>query len=84
MPDAENKFFMIVSDEEAARRRVNEHEQRGEEVSYEEILLAIKERNKRDSERETSPLKAADDAVVIDTSGKTPQEVADEIKTHLK
>lgn len=84
MPLTKNKFFMIVSDEEAAKRRVKEHKLRGEEISYEEILSSIKTRNKRDSERNIAPLKVAEDAIIIDTSSKTPQEVVDFIVSKIE
>lgn len=84
MPDTENKFFMIVSDKEAARRRMKEYKERGEEISLEEVLESIKTRNKRDSERKIAPLKAAEDAIVIDTSNLTPKEVVKEIIENLK
>ncbi len=70
LPDAELKIFLWATEEERARRR---HEEQGGEFA--EILAAIRRRDKRDSTRPDSPLRAAHDAVVVDTTGRSPQEV---------
>jgi cytidylate kinase len=70
LPDAEVKIFLWATPEERARRRFRE---RGGD--YERILEAIKRRDERDSTRADSPLRPAEDAVVIDTTGKSPDEV---------
>jgi cytidylate kinase len=79
MPDADYKFFLIVSDEEAAKRRFKEYQEKGIDTTYEEVLANVKERNKIDSSREVAPLKAADDAIVVDTSSLNQFEVVEEI-----
>ncbi len=63
MPDAELKIYMDASPETRAKRRYREQIGRGENVSYEDVLRAIIERDKQDKERETAPLKPAPDAV---------------------
>lgn len=68
-PDADLKIFMTASAEERARRRCAEREAKGVEADYEATLAAIVRRDEIDSTRETAPLKPADDAVIIDTTG---------------
>ncbi len=67
-PDADVKIFVIASPEARAQRRALELGQRGEKVPYASILADIKKRDTRDSERAAAPLKAAPDAVVLDTT----------------
>lgn len=68
LPDAQLKIFLTASAEERARRRYAQLLEKGTEQAYETVLAEIVERDKRDSERETAPLKQADDAVLLDTS----------------
>lgn len=68
LPDAQLKIFLTASAEERARRRYAQLLEKGTEESYEKVLAEILERDKRDSERATAPLKQADDAVLLDTS----------------
>lgn len=67
-PEAELKIFLIASPEIRARRRMDELSAKGEKVSYEEVLANVKERDDRDQNRKESPLKKAEDAIVIDNS----------------
>jgi len=67
-PDAELKIFMTASTEKRAQRRYDELESRGDEISYEEVLQNVKDRDFMDSTREDSPLRMADDAVEFDNS----------------
>lgn len=67
-PDAEAKLFVTASVEIRAERRFNELSANGQTTDYETVLADVKERDRRDSERATAPLKPADDAIVIDTS----------------
>ena len=67
-PDASVKLFIIAAPEERARRRHAELFRRGEETTLAAILADIRARDERDSSRSTAPLKAADDAVVLDTT----------------
>jgi cytidylate kinase len=73
-PDAELKLFVTASPEIRAQRRFDELTAKGETVSFEEILQNVQERDFIDSTRETSPLKKADDAVVLDNSSMTREE----------
>ncbi|MGD9901737.1 MAG: (d)CMP kinase [Spirochaetales bacterium] len=85
LPNAQYKFYLDASVEERARRRYNEYHEKGQsEFSYERILADIKERDFRDTNREFSPLKPADDAIIIDTTNKTLDEVEKEIFSHIK
>ena len=68
-PDAEFKFFLIADIEERARRRKKEMETMGQIVSLMELTAELEERDRKDSTREHSPLKKAEDAVEIDTTG---------------
>jgi cytidylate kinase len=75
MPDAALKIYLDASAEERARRRHRELLSKGKEVPYTQVLADILQRDKIDSERAMSPLRAADDAVVIDTSNMGVQRV---------
>lgn len=74
-PDADYKFFITASTEVRAERRYKELNEKGKEVSYDEILQKLKARDKRDSERASSPMKKADDAILVDTSNMSREEV---------
>ena len=78
-PDAEMKFYLDASAEERAKRRVNQLKEAGQHPDFEQILQLIKERDYRDSHRAASPLKPADDAVIIDTSHLNLQQVTDAV-----
>lgn len=64
-PDAEMKIFVDASPEVRARRRQLEMRQKNEDIPFEEILANVKERDRIDSTREESPLRKADDAIVL-------------------
>lgn len=66
-PDADVKIFLECSAEERAKRRVKQNAENGIETSYKEVLESIKNRDRIDSTREVSPLRKADDAIVIST-----------------
>ena len=70
-PEAEAKLYVTASDETRAARRQKELIDRGREISFDEVLAELRERDARDSERATAPLKPAEDAVLIDTSDMT-------------
>ena len=70
-PEAEAKLYVTASDETRAARRHKELIDRGREISFDEVLAELRERDARDSERATAPLKPAEDAVLIDTSDMT-------------
>lgn len=80
MPDAEVKIFLTASVEIRAARRFNELQQSGQSaISLERLEQEIAERDRMDQEREASPLKKADDAVLIDTSNLSIEEVVERI-----
>ena len=83
-PDAEIKFYLDASAEERAKRRVNQLKEAGQKADYNQILKMIQERDYRDSHRAVSPLKPAEDAVVIDTSSLTMQQVIDTVLEKIK
>lgn len=70
LPDAELKIYLWATDEERARRRMAE-----KGGTFAEVLAAIRRRDERDSTRSDSPLRPAPDAVIVDTTGKCPEEV---------
>lgn len=69
LPNADVKIFLTASPEERARRRYEELLQRGQQVPYETLLEEIKQRDYNDSHREIAPLKQAEDAILVDTTG---------------
>ena len=78
-PDAEMKFYLDASAAERAKRRVLQLKAAGEKADYDQILKLIEERDWRDSHRAVSPLKPAEDAVIIDTSKLNLQQVTDAV-----
>jgi cytidylate kinase len=76
LPDAEVKVFLLAAPEERARRRAV---QSGREGELDRIQAAMLLRDQRDAEREASPLKAASDAVVIDTTGLSLEDVVSQV-----
>jgi len=78
-PDAEVKVYLDASPEERARRRFQELVSKGVAVDYESLKRAEEERDRRDSTRAHSPLRRAPDAVVIDTTGLTVEQIVDRI-----
>ncbi|HPZ09229.1 MAG TPA: (d)CMP kinase [Candidatus Eremiobacteraeota bacterium] len=79
IPEAEVKIFLTATPEERARRRLMELIDKGENISYESVLKEIKRRDHIDSTRADSPLIKAPDAVEVDCSDKTLEEVVEEI-----
>ena len=78
-PNADVKIYLDASPEERATRRMKQNQEKGIETSYEEVLRNIIDRDKRDSNREIAPLKRADDAIYIDSTNMTIEEVARDI-----
>lgn len=76
-PDAELKVFVCASPEERARRRLKELQEKGEDVSYEEVYSNVVERDRIDTTREVSPLRKADDAIELDNGTMTREEQMD-------
>ena len=79
LPDADVKIYLTASSEVRAKRRVLELEAKGEHPDFEEVKKDIEDRDHRDMTREISPLKQADDAILVDTSEMTIDEVVDKI-----
>lgn len=80
LPNADLKIFLTASLEERARRRYLEQVQKGNmSLSYENVLKDIEYRDKNDSERSFAPLKKAEDAVIVDTTGLSIDDVAKRI-----
>jgi cytidylate kinase len=73
-PDAELKIFMTASAETRAQRRFDELNEKGQEVSYEQVLKNVVDRDYIDTHRDDSPLRMADDAIEIDNSYLTKDE----------
>ena len=79
MPEAELKIYLDASLEERARRRHLESQERGEQVSYDGIIASMRERDRLDSSRELAPLRPAEDAVQLDTTMLTLDEVLETV-----
>ena len=75
LPQAEIKIFLVASVEERAKRRFIENQEKGIEMSYEELVEDIRRRDHIDSTRKESPLKKAEDAIEIDTTTMTIDDV---------
>lgn len=75
MPDADIKIYLDAAVEARAERRYKELQARGEQVDYEQVLQSLRERDQFDSSREHAPLRAAEDAVILDSSHLNPEQV---------
>lgn len=84
LPDAKYKFFITADSKVRATRRYKELLARGENVDFDILHAEIVTRDKQDSEREFSPLKRADDAILIDTSNMSIDQVIREIKSQIQ
>ena len=82
-PDADIKFFLTASPQERAERRFNEDRLTNTSVSFEQTLTEMTERDRRDSTRADSPLKVADDAIVIDSSALSIDQVFARMMEHV-
>ncbi len=78
-PQAQTKIFLDASEHERATRRAEELRGRGEVVIFEDLLSEIRERDERDRSRDVAPLKPADDAQIVDTTGLSIDEVVKKI-----
>ena len=78
-PDAELKIFLSASAEERAKRRYKQLKDKGIDANLSQLTVELKERDKRDSTRSASPLLAADDAITIDTSDLSIDEVCNQV-----
>ena len=84
LPDADFKFFLTASADVRAKRRADEMTAKGYQVDFEALKREIAARDEQDSTREIAPLKRADDAVLIDTSDMTIEEVLRTIKQKMQ
>lgn len=83
-PDAQAKIYLTASAESRAQRRVKQLQNSGQNVNIDEVLAQIKERDKRDTERSTAPLKPASDAFIIDSSSLTIDEVFQKMVDYIQ
>ena len=81
LPDADLKIFLTASAEERASRRFKEMTDSG--ITYEQVLEDIKQRDYNDMHRDIAPLKQAEDAVLLDTTGMTIEEVRNRLKAMI-
>ena len=82
-PNADYKFFLIATPEERGKRRYKELVKKGYETTLEEIIKDIIKRDEIDSNREFAPLVKAEDAIEIDTTGKTIDEVVESVLSKI-
>ncbi len=80
LPEANLKIYLDASAQERARRRSNEIKARGGKADYEDILASVIERDRIDSTRDVAPLRAAENAVVIDSNSMSANEVFEKVK----
>lgn len=83
-PQAEVKIYLDASVQERARRRYEELRAAGRDVTVEETVRELEERDKRDSERDVAPLRKAEDALAIDSSGLTAEAVLERVMRVIK
>jgi len=83
-PDANYKFFLDADPRERAQRRYLEDRQNHSITTFDETLADMTERDRRDTTRQDSPLKIADDAIVIDSTGKSIRQVFEEMMSRIK
>jgi cytidylate kinase len=83
-PQADVKFYLDAAPEERARRRVEQLRARGQNAEFEEVLKEIVARDQRDAGRAMGPLKVPDGAIVVDTTGLSPEEVIDLLVSRAK
>lgn len=83
-PEAGCKFFLVATPAERARRRVAELQARGEETDYEQVLAAQEARDRRDAARDIAPMKPAEDAILLDTTSLSMDEVVERIEQEVR
>ena len=83
-PNAQVKIFLIASPEERARRRYNEFLEKKTEITYDEVLKSIKERDHIDSTRDESPFVKADDAIELESTNLTIEDVINFISKEIE
>ncbi len=83
-PDADVKFFLVADVEERARRRYLQLQEAGEKVSMAELVEEIGARDRQDSGRAVAPLKAANDAIIVDTTHLSVEGVLEVLREHVR
>lgn len=83
-PDADLKIFLTADINTRARRRIGQFKKRGIDISFEEIVSEVQERDRLDSERQASPLRVVPDAYVLDTTNLTIEETVDKVMDELR
>jgi cytidylate kinase len=83
-PDAKRKFFLVADARVRAERRAKELAAKGQPTTVEEVLAAQEERDRRDAQRDLAPMKPAPDAVVVDTTHLTLEQVIDTLEATLR
>jgi len=83
-PDADYKFFLTANPAERAERRYLEDQLKNSETTFDETLTDMIERDRRDTTRADSPLKIAEDAIVIDSTGKSIEQTFEEMVSVIK
>ena len=83
-PDADVKFFLTAVPQERAARRFNEERAQDPNADFEETFADMAERDRRDSTRADSPLKAADDAIIVDSTGLSINEVFEKMMLEVE
>lgn len=84
LPNADYKFYITASVKVRTDRRYKELVAKGHEVNYDELMKEIEQRDYNDRNRDFAPLKQADDAIVIDTSDMTIDEVIEKVNSYIK
>lgn len=84
LPSADVKFFLTASEEERARRRYEQRLSFGESVDFEKIIADIHARDERDKNRAVAPLKQAEDAVLVDSTDMSEEEVLDTMAGYVE
>ena len=83
-PQAECKFFLVAQPEERARRRQRDMAARGEDVAWDEVLNAQELRDARDRERDLAPMIPASDAIILDSTQLTMDQVVERMEQHVR
>ncbi|GAK58242.1 cytidylate kinase [Candidatus Vecturithrix granuli] len=83
-PDAEAKFYLDASPEERARRRFLQLQEQGLAADFDRLLMDIKQRDYDDTHRQTAPLRQAEDAMYIDSTSLSPEDVVSVMEEHIR
>ena len=83
LPDATIKFFVDADPKIRAQRRTDQLLEQGQQVDYTEVLKALQERDQQDLNRAIAPLKQAEDAVLVDTTQLTPEQVLEQMSDQI-